>query len=653
MCPESVPGAKPPSWSLERRLPLVVSLLLAAMIVISIVFSWLEVRRSGLNAATIRLSTSSSRLAQLFGVGPRQRLAMLTEVGAHPRVQGILATGSMSDSSEVAALLEPLATDADPDLPVQLLSVDGEVLVSVGAGTYVGAAPPIGQDSLRSGEAYGPVFVDPSGLMFWTVAPVRSGDRIAGYITEPRRLVVGGAQQIEEIIGPGAAVYLTGRNTPLRITLDGVIDSVPLGFVMSDTATFTHDDPVHGMQLAHVEAIPGTAWSITVETPLYLIHAGARAFLRRAVPFGALMIIAAAVLSWSLSRTLTAPLKDLRSAATAIASGDYSRRVNVTRTDELGDVGMMFNTMADHIQTTHEALGARFEEAQLLSEELEQSMGEADAAREEALAANRAKADFLATMSHEIRTPINAVVGFADLLEIGVAGELSPEQRRYVQRIKVSGRHLAALVADILDFAKIESGHMRVESEAVPVQDVVKSALTMIEPSAGSRRITLNNACTRDLYFAGDRRRAEQILLNLLSNGVKFSAAGGSVTVTSASTDAPPHAVIELYGRGQRWIGITVQDNGIGMDADQIARFFEPFVQAETGYTRSHGGSGLGLSISRKLALLMRGELTVESVPSNGSSFTIWLPAAMRGRKTAANVPDAFDVSRSAQRSSD
>jgi signal transduction histidine kinase len=621
-------------------LPLVVSTLLAALIVMSIAFSWFEVRRSGLSAATTRLSTSSSRLAQLFGAGPRQRLGTFTEVGAQPSVQALLASGSEADSAGVAAALAPLVIEADPDLPVQLWSAAGQLLVSVGPADYYGGVPPpIGVDSLGAGVAFGPIYADPSGLLFWTAAPVRVGERVAGYITQQRRLVVGGAQQIEEIIGPGAAVYLTSSDSPVRITLDGVIDSVPPGFAMSDAGTFRHDDPARGRQLAHVEPVPGTAWKVTVETPLYLIHAGARAFLGRAIPFGIVMILMGAVLSWLLSRNLTAPLKDLRSAAIAIASGDYSRRVALTRSDELGDVGAMFNTMANHIQTTHEALGSRFEEAQLLTEELEQSMAEADAAREVALAANRAKADFLATMSHEIRTPINAVMGFADLLDFGVAGELSPEQRRFVQRIKVSGGHLAGLVADILDFAKIESGQISVESEAILVQDVVKSALTIIEPSAGTRRITLTNACTRDLHFAGDRKRADQILLNLLSNAVKFTPAGGAVTVTCTSTNTPPEGVLVLYGRGKRWIGITVQDNGVGMDANQIARIFEPFVQGEAGYTRSHGGSGLGLSISRQLARLMHGELTVESVQNTGSNFTIWLPATANTSKTAGNYP--------------
>jgi len=194
---------------------------------------------------------------------------------------------------------------------------------------------------------------------------------------------------------------------------------------------------------------------------------------------------------------------------------------------------------------------------------------------------------------------------------------------------------------------------MRVESEAVPVLDVVKSALTMIEPSAVSRRITLTNSCTRILHFAGDRKRAEQVLLNLLSNGVKFNATGGSVTVTSMSTDEPPFEVLELYGPGQRWIGITVQDSGIGMDSDQVARIFEPFVQGEAGYTRSHGGSGLGLSISRKLVRLMHGELTVESVRNTGSSFTVWLPAAAKGRKIVVSHPQTPGDPRPARLPSD
>jgi signal transduction histidine kinase len=368
--------------------------------------------------------------------------------------------------------------------------------------------------------------------------------------------------------------------------------------------------------------------------PMAVIRAGADRVLRRGTIFGAVLILTGAALSWRVSRSLTAPLNDLRSAAVAIASGDYGHRVRVHRPDELGDVANMFNTMANHIQATHDALAERFEEAQLLTEELEQSMAEADASREEAIAANNAKAEFLATMSHEIRTPINAVLGYADLLEIGAASPLNPDQRRYVERIKVSGSLLAGLVNDVLDFAKIESGRMRVDNVTTPVHDVVKAAFAVIEPYAVSREITLISACDGDLQFCGDRKRAEQVLLNLLSNGVKFSRSGGQITVTCRVAGKAPDEVEGDRNGSNGWVCISVKDEGVGIRPDHMAHIFEPFMQGETGYTRKHGGTGLGLSISRKLARMMNGDVTFESTLGVGSTFTLWL----QREKSAAPV---------------
>jgi len=259
---------------------------------------------------------------------------------------------------------------------------------------------------------------------------------------------------------------------------------------------------------------------------------------------------------------------------------------------------------------------------------------EAESARAQALSANSAKSEFLATMSHEIRTPINATLGYAQLLEMGISGPLTETQRTQVTRIRATTAHLLGLVNEILDLAKVESGTMSVQHETAMAGEAVDSALALLRPQAASRGISLGEQCEgdRDAAYVGDEHRVRQILTNLVANAVKFTGPGGRVSV-SCTLNAPPPAALEKTGRN--FVAIEVADTGIGIEPADMDRIFEPFTQAEAGYTRQRMGTGLGLTISRRLAVLMNGEITVQSTVGSGSTFTLWLPAATTGRTTA------------------
>jgi signal transduction histidine kinase len=240
---------------------------------------------------------------------------------------------------------------------------------------------------------------------------------------------------------------------------------------------------------------------------------------------------------------------------------------------------------------------------------------EAERARAAADEANAAKSSFLATMSHELRTPLNAIAGYAQLMEMGIHGQVTPQQAEALAKIRRNQVHLLGLINDVLNFAKIEAGQVQYQIREQPLDEVLAAVEPLVEPQLRARGLAY-------LYHRGDgavkvwadRERMEQIVLNLLTNAIKFTEPGGRVEMGW-----------EVDGRAAL---IHVRDTGRGIPADKLDAIFEPFVQVDPALTRAAEGTGLGLAISRDLALAMNGDLRVASRPDVGSVFTLELPLA-------------------------
>jgi signal transduction histidine kinase len=247
---------------------------------------------------------------------------------------------------------------------------------------------------------------------------------------------------------------------------------------------------------------------------------------------------------------------------------------------------------------------------------LEAAAAKTGSALEAAEAGNRAKSQFLAAMSHELRTPLNAVIGFADMIGTEPFGPLgSPRYREYIDHIRSSGTHLLRLINDVLEFSRAEAAELALEEGEVDVAGEIRSALHGLATQAGQAGLALHEEIAPDLpRLRGDARRVRKVLLNLLSNALKFTPAGGEVRIVAGMRDGG--------------IVVTVSDSGIGIAPEDVARAFESFAQIDSRLSRRYDGAGLGLPLARQFMVLHGGTIEIDSAPGRGTRATMVFPAA-------------------------
>jgi len=282
------------------------------------------------------------------------------------------------------------------------------------------------------------------------------------------------------------------------------------------------------------------------------------------------------------------------------------------------------------LEMANEELVTINEESQILNNALLISNEQLELQKKEIVEANvrleevsRSKSDFLANMSHELRTPLNSVIGFSEVLQDQMFGQINEKQQEYVANILASGEHLLALINDILDLSKVESGKMELELTEFSLRGVVDSTVMMLREKAlkGGITITVDITPDADLNIMADQRKLKQILFNLVSNAVKFTPELGTIDVTAV--------------RDSEFIEFSVADSGIGIKGEDIPKLFQPFTQLESGYTKTYEGTGLGLALNRQLVELHGGRIWVESSIGRGSKFSFTIPLAQTALKSS------------------
>ena len=723
---------KPFRLSTAQTLSLVTVVVLAAVLAICLAAIRVTLTRSAVEAAQYRVERSVKQLATVAATNIARSRAHYAPATSNPAVLEALRDGEPPKGARldsINAALASVLTEADSGRPIELWSSRGRRLAFVG--DDVTERVPLQQPSELPGPAQmlrpgidlsdaadsirlGTLYRTGNRTRYWVAVPVVSRGRTIGFILKQSQIARNPQTErtVQELSGSSTIGYFHNVDGSVWTTIGGAPAGPPDS---SSTENGRRARESIGSVIYADERIPGTPLSLAMEVPRTAVVQRATASVRRlAILSGALTLLGALV-AWLIGRRVARPLRELTSAAEAVARGDYTTRVPTGGNEEVSRLAVSFNNMAAQVGESRALIEARESELRTLANTMPQIAWMADArgratwfnerwydytgfsseqdspdlagnavhpeqlpdvarvweasvrsgkpfemelrlrgkdgsyrwfltriapvrsrdgtvirwfgtstdiqtlreAREAAEAGNRAKSDFLAAMSHELRTPLNAIGGYAELIDMGLRGPVSEEQRRDLARIRASQTHLLGLIGGLLDLSRIENGHVHYDIQSIGVAPMLADIEELVLPQATAKRQVLTcDRRTPDLAVRADREKLRQVLLNLLSNAVRHSPVGASITVVAERQENDR-------------IAIKVCDTGPGIPRERHEAIFEPFVQLDRSLTRSTEGVGLGLAISRDLARGMDGDITVVSAPGEGACFVLELPAAV------------------------
>jgi signal transduction histidine kinase len=351
-------------------------------------------------------------------------------------------------------------------------------------------------------------------------------------------------------------------------------------------------------------------WHVFVEQPLGEAFAPLYSSILRTIILLIVGLALACLVSLVLARRMVTPIETLQVGAARIGGGDLDHTIQVRTGDELQALAEEFNRMTAQLRESYAGLEKKVEER---TRDLNVALAQLEEKGRELETVSRHKSEFLANMSHELRTPLNAIIGFSEVLQEQMSGELNEAQMGYVGDVLEAGQHLLSLINDILDLSKIEAGRMELDLGNVSVPQALNSGLTMHGERAERNGITLTLAVGPEVgSIRADERKVRQVIFNLLSNAVKFTPPGGHVDVSACVADG--------------MVEVSVADTGPGIAREDHEQIFEEFQQARGFSHGSREGTGLGLTLSRQFIELHGGRLWVESEQGAGSTFRFTLP---------------------------
>jgi signal transduction histidine kinase len=601
--------------SLRWRLPFLIAVVITVVAGTILVLASREVQSSLLAAARVRARGAADQIATLLAQSTQQRFLELRAVANDGTLTALLEHPSDETKRAAEARLSKL-TSPNP----QVIEVWNHARQRV-----FSLATPATATSLLPLDAPAPTTVGISGLQrhqasLFTEATteVTSGGSAAapgshlGFLVVRRPAVLTTtAETLNRLVGVGASVKIGNRNGSVWTDLSKVIAAPPLERAQSGSVTYRTADGDD--RLGALAAIAGTPWAVWVDFSLPEVLAPARAFLRRMIAIALLVVLLATGLVYAMSARITTPLFDLTQASEAMADGGYSTRVAITRSDEIGRLGMAFNVMSERVAHAHHELEDRVQQRTAKLEEagrlLSERVQELKDSREELVALNRELEAFSYSVSHDLRAPLRHVSGFAALLTDTASESLNADAKRLLKTIVDAAGRMGCLIDDLLGFSRI--GRTPLSRSRVDLDRLLQEARDEIATEHPLRPIVWRVSGLPTV--SGDPALLRLVLVNLLSNAAKYSAtrSPSEIEVGTVPTDADEDVLF-------------VKDNGVGFDmqyGDKLFGVFQRLHRAD-----EFEGTGIGLANVKRIVHRHGGRVWAESTVDRGATFFVALP---------------------------
>ncbi len=584
-----------PRLSIRHRLPLLICILLLVVIVAVSTASYIGMKKSEMEAGRQRLLTLTEQLGTMFQQSARQVRANMRQAASHESVRSFLTHGAAQSYDSVLAQLKKLRVDTTV-VQVLLLNLDRKPVSVFGR---EGLHNTINIDAALLSTSATPEFttvgqIYPAGdsMYYPLIATVtESNNKPIGHIVTWRKVNTNkqSLEQLSKIIGTDAALYI-GNNDGKFWT--NMLEPVPMPpFQKSATPNIVTYSRKGNRMIASVRPIPKTNGQVMIECPETSVVKAANEFLYWMLGAGILVLLGGIFMAWTMSRNITGPLKQLTSAASSIASGDLSTKVNVNRHDELGKLARAFNAMSVQIQNAHG--------------ELENKVKDRTAQLE---AVNKELEAFSYSVSHDLRAPLRAVSGYTQMLKEDYGPGLDAEANRIMNTILHNAHMMGQLIDDLIAFSRVS--RKEVAHHKINMKELAEICLREIQENNGRKKYDVQIDPLPECQ--GDQSMIKQVWMNLISNAVKYS-----------SHEQSPRIEIG-YKEDENGLIYFVKDNGVGFDMQYAHKLFGVFQRLHS--PEAFEGTGVGLALAKRIINKHSGDIWAESAPGKGATFFISLP---------------------------
>jgi signal transduction histidine kinase len=584
--------------SLQKRLPLLIFVLLLSIIVTFSTIAYMGVRSDAMKVGHERLQSLTQQLSSLFGQSAQAMMTATKATANQPSIKQNLLSGGKEQRTEALDALGKLGLDKQ-SVMIGLLDANYQQLLHI---TKDSIAPRFNYDSLLSkifittdSNSVGSLYYLKDSLYYPVLVPVTDNKKVIGYIVRWRiqYSTSKAIEQFSQLIGEDAALFIGNADGSLWSDLMKTVEKPPLN-KQPGTPFFEYNNLNNKPVVAAAQAIPFTHWVVLVEFSKQRMVASANRFLSWVIIAGGIIIAIGLLLTWILSRSITKPLKKLTAATSAIAKGDYSLPVETKRADEIGELARSFSIMTEQVHLSQQTLENKVQER---TSQLETVNKELEA--------------FSYSVSHDLRAPLRAINGYATILKEDYTDKIDEEANRLADKIISNAKKMGQLIDDLIAFSQM--GAREITYRKIDMHKLAEQCVTELlqnEPQ-GKYKVDIQPLPP----CLGDETLIRQVWLNLISNAIKYS-----------SKQAAPYFEIG-HTEKDNMSTYFIHDNGVGFGMQYAHKLFGVFQRLHS--PKEFEGNGIGLAFVKRIISKHNGEISAESVPGGGASFYFSLPKSV------------------------